>query len=272
MTRLAARFPGSRPNREETLYFQRVFGVGPKQIHHDFIVSHVLDLLRTHKDELLFAGGTALARTYLKSHRFSEDIDLWTNPAKPDLEVSELGTRIHETLMEGLPSRVGRPIVDVPLGKAHKDTTPSIYSFGPVSIRLQLLNSEHYPAWPVTEQEINLRYEGFPPLRLTTLTPEGFVCAKTLAWSDTTRNAPRDLYDLWALSQQGCINHEAARLYAKLGPSGKPPTRLTLPRSAPTVQEWHTALAHQCQLQVGPDEAWSTVISAWENAATTSSL
>ncbi len=56
---MAARFPAPRPTREETLYFQRVFGVGPNQILHDFIVSHVLDLLRMHKDELLFAGGTA---------------------------------------------------------------------------------------------------------------------------------------------------------------------------------------------------------------------
>jgi len=82
---MAARFPAPRPTREETLYFQRVFGVGPNQILHDFIVSHVLDLLRMHKDELLFAGGTALARTYLKSHRFSEDIDFMDKSGKARL-------------------------------------------------------------------------------------------------------------------------------------------------------------------------------------------
>ena len=56
---MAARFPAPRPTREETLYFQRVFGVGPNQILHDFIVSHVLDLLRMHKDCLLYTSDAA---------------------------------------------------------------------------------------------------------------------------------------------------------------------------------------------------------------------
>lgn len=65
---MAARFPAPRPTREETLYFQRVFCVGPNQILHDFIVSHVLDLLRTHKDELLFTGGTAAVEATRPKH------------------------------------------------------------------------------------------------------------------------------------------------------------------------------------------------------------
>lgn len=82
--------------------------------------------------------------------------------------------------------------------------TPSVYSFESISIRIQLLDSTRYPSWPMVEQEIDLRYQGFQPLRLTTLTSEGFVCAKTLAWTDGTRNAPRDFmtYGLWLSKMQ----------------------------------------------------------------------
>lgn len=62
-------------------------------------------------------------------------------------------------------------------------------------------------------------------------------------------------------------NSETARIYAKLEPSGKPPTRLTLPRKTPSIQEWEAALAHQCDLRIQPSEAWETVVGAWEKAS-----
>lgn len=260
---------GPYPDSAESWRFQELFSASPEQVHHDYIISHVLDLLREYKDKIIFAGGTALSRTYLPGHRLSEDIDLWTSPSLRERgSVRALGTQIHKTLTAGLPSRVGSPKWDIALGSANNSTVPSVYRLPTGSIRIQLLDSTRYPSWPTIEQEIDLRYCGFSTLQLVTLTPQSFVCAKTLAWVDSTRNAPRDLYDLWALAKNGYINQDSAALYAKCGPSGRPPSRLTLPHKAPTEQEWEVSLSHQCGLQTSANEAWKTVVDAWEKAAT----
>ncbi|MGI8878923.1 MAG: nucleotidyl transferase AbiEii/AbiGii toxin family protein [Jatrophihabitans sp.] len=52
------------------------FGVALEQVHRDHLISSILAALQAHADELIFFGGTALARTCLPSGRLSEDIDL----------------------------------------------------------------------------------------------------------------------------------------------------------------------------------------------------
>lgn len=83
---------------------------------------------------------------------------------------------------------------------------------------------------------------------------------------DQTRNAPRDLYDLWALAQAGWINADAAHLYKKLGPIGSYPTEAALPKRPPTQKDWEAALSHQCRIQVDADVAFSSEIQAWTAA------
>ena len=39
---------------------------------------------------------------------------------------------------------------------------------------------------------------------------DAFACAKTAAWCDASRQAPRDLYDLWALAGRGLITPATA--------------------------------------------------------------
>ncbi len=52
------------------------FGVSIAQVRRDHLSSLILAALGPHDDELLFFGGTALARTHLPHGRLSEDIDL----------------------------------------------------------------------------------------------------------------------------------------------------------------------------------------------------
>ena len=73
---------------------------------------------------------------------------------------------------------------------------------------------------------------------MTTLTATGFVRAKTLAWAEPTRNAPRDLYDPWALDQHGPINTDAAELFTKHGPTSGYPHHWLLPSKPPTEDTW----------------------------------
>jgi hypothetical protein len=53
------------------------FGVSEEQVRRDHAISHILAALsRSHREQLIFFGGTALSRTFLLDGRLSEDIDL----------------------------------------------------------------------------------------------------------------------------------------------------------------------------------------------------
>jgi len=53
------------------------FGVSDKQVRRDHVVSHLLALISGElADEIIFIGGTALARAHLPDGRLSEDLDL----------------------------------------------------------------------------------------------------------------------------------------------------------------------------------------------------
>ena len=62
--------------RDEATTVAQQFGVALEQVHRDHLISSILAALQAHAGEVIFFGGTALARTYLPAGRLSEDIDL----------------------------------------------------------------------------------------------------------------------------------------------------------------------------------------------------
>ena len=62
--------------RAEADIVAQLFGVALEQVHRDHLISSILAALQIHADDLIFFGGTAVARTYLPAGRLSEDIDL----------------------------------------------------------------------------------------------------------------------------------------------------------------------------------------------------
>ena len=65
------------PDLDEARAVSERFGVAIEQVRRDHLISHVLAAIsRYHRDEVLFFGGTALARTFLPDGRLSEDVDL----------------------------------------------------------------------------------------------------------------------------------------------------------------------------------------------------
>lgn len=238
------------------------FGVARAQIEHDFVISHVLAVLGGYADRFVFHGGTALSRTILDGLRLSEDIDLLS--VGPRAEVAAL---LDQAIRAGLQRGFGTVTATPWLAAARTDTTACVFRIGRVSVRIQLLDGRHYAAWPRRVSTVSQRYSGLPDVELTTYSPEGFAGAKTTAWCDTTRNAPRDLYDLWALAQAGYLTADAARVYRRYGPTGRLPRTGVFPTRPPGVGGWSDALGHQCIPRVGPNEAYETVVHAWETAS-----
>ncbi|MGY1709139.1 nucleotidyl transferase AbiEii/AbiGii toxin family protein [Geodermatophilus sp. SYSU D00758] len=107
------------------------------------------------------------------------------------------------------------------------------------------------------------RYSDAPAATLSTLTAAAFAAAKTVGWID--RHAERDLYDLWALSEHGYIDAEAADLLARLGPTGGQVAPWMFDR-APGEEAWQTALGHQGVVRVSAAEALAGVRGQWQAA------
>lgn len=240
---------------------QQHFGATLEQIRHDFVISHVLAALAPVSDRFIFYGGTALSRTFLRDLRLSEDIDLLSvGPRAPAARA------IDEAMRLGLERDFGKLTANQRLFEVHTDTTASHYQIGSVSVSIQLIDGQDYTPWPKQRSTVIQRYRGLADLQLNTFTAESFAAAKTTAWCDLTRNAPRDLYDLWAMAERGLITPAAAQVYKKFGPTNGFPRRWAFPSTPPSNADWFAALGHQCIPKVGPDEAYQSVIDAWDKA------
>lgn len=246
---------------DEVAQWASHFGVAEDQIRHDFVISHLLAAVAKCGDKVVFYGGTALSRTFLPDLRLSEDIDLLS--VGPRRSVAPL---LDEVIRSSLESGFGPVTADPWLAKVRRDTEACVFHIGEVDVKVQLIDGSDYTSWPTQSSVIDLRYHSMNDVTMTTLTAGGFVCAKTSAWSEPTRNAPRDLYDLWALAQRGYIDTDAARLFKQRGPTGAYPHRWLIPSKPPTEDSWQAALRHQCLPQVSAEDAFLAVVAAWREA------
>lgn len=130
-----------------------------------------------------------------------------------------------------------------------------------VRIRVQLISAEGY-LFPTELRRIDSRYDDVAETWFRTPTADGFVVSKMTAWAE--RAAPRDLYDLWGLSEQGRITKASLDLYCRIGPSGLPPD-LTMFDVVPDSAGWSASLGHQGRIQVGPEQAASAIRNRWED-------
>ena len=116
--------------------------------------------------------------------------------------LSAIAEKIERAVRRGLARSHGRPTWQ-PALTATTGSQPTVLTVPDgTSVQVQLLGGEGY-LWPTEVVEIEQRYSDAPPARLRVLTADAFAAAKLGAWID--RGAPRDLYDLWAMSERGLI-------------------------------------------------------------------
>ncbi len=235
------------------------FGVSAEQVERDHLISHVLAFLsREFDDRIHFIGGTALARTHLPDGRLSEDIDLIAVGSR-----KEVAGDLDAALPRAVARTHGRLSVE-PALSAIADTVPvQLRPSVGRPVRLQLLSARDRTIWPTERRDLVQRYTDAPGAELLVPTLPAFAASKTATWAD--RLAPRDLWDLWALSELGAIGADAGALYRQYGPTGKAPG-LYLFKHAPSDAQWHAQLAGQTRLSVSATEALTKVREAWRQA------
>lgn len=246
---------------DETFSIAEQFGVAAEQIERDHLISHLLAFLsNTFGDKIYFIGGTALARTHLSDGRLSEDIDLIAIGDR-----KSVAAELDAALPRSLARTHGRLILDPPLRSVPDTRSAIVRTSGGLTVRIQLLSSRDRIVWPTERRSLVQRYSDAPSAELLVPTLAAFAASKTATWVD--RRAPRDLWDLWALTQLGAINDDAARLYRRYGPTNKPPAPSDF-INPPTPADWHNQLAGQTRLTVSAQQALTVVHDAWARAVT----
>jgi predicted nucleotidyltransferase component of viral defense system len=232
------------------------FGVATEQVERDHLISYLLAFLSAQFGERIhFIGGTALARTYLPDGRLSEDIDLVAIDIRKAVAV-----QLDDALPRAIARTHGRLTVE-PLFSAVADTVPvTVTTVEGLAVKIQLLSSRDRIVWPAERHLLDQRYGDAPAAELIVPTLPAFAASKTATWAD--RRAPRDLWDLWALSEIGAIDETALKLFKKFGPTSRPPSA-HLFEHPPSDAAWRTQLAGQTRLTVTAAKALRTVRDAW---------
>lgn len=243
---------------DELVTVADMFGVAEDQVRRDHLISHVLAALPEIAPEILFVGGTALARTHLADPaaggRLSEDIDLWV----PERD------RVATTLDERLPRQLRREFPgtrwDPPLRSTKSAIEPGLLvTTSDLRVRVQLLDHEDWARWPSEAVRIETRYSDITSdVELKVPTLPAFAAMKTLAWAD--RHAARDLYDLACLAEVGALTQEAAELvHDATGASVQKYEFASLPAGF----EWQSQLAHQTRDLPTPERCLELVRDAY---------
>jgi predicted nucleotidyltransferase component of viral defense system len=243
-------------NADERAEVAQQFGVAPEQVERDHLISHLLAFLSQNLSERIhFIGGTALARTHLPEGRLSEDIDL--------IAIDDRKA-VAQDLDAGLPRALarthGRLTLEPSLSGVANTVAATLRSATGMVVRIQLLSARGRVLWPTERRALEQRYQDAPAAELIVPTLPAFAASKTATWAD--RRAPRDLWDLWALTRIGAVDAAALELYRRFGPTNQPPGHYLF-ETPPSDAEWQSQLAGQTRLTVNAADALGAVREAW---------
>lgn len=236
------------------------FGVARAQVRRDHLISHLLAAISDRlADEVIFFGGTALSRTFAPEGRLSEDIDLIACNGRSSAAEALETTLLRATRRE-FPGLRWEPALTSVRG-----ATPAVLVAPEgTTVRVQLLSSTGYAPWPTERRPLVQRYSDAEPAALSVPTAPAFAAWKTSAWAH--RATSRDLYDLWLLTRLGALTTDAAELFARFGPTNKPPSS-ALFTHAPDEQTWQRELAGQTHVEITANAALTYVRDTWLDAA-----
>lgn len=162
---------------------------------------------------LVFKGGTALKRCYFGDYRFSEDLDFTlAEPCELDTILSGLDAVYAEVQRaSGIVFRFARAD-----RKSHQNSHTLYLGYegplpaaAPKEVKVDITIREHLVR-PVEERPILRGYVEYADLPEEALVRvyalEEIVVEKLVALTDKARNEPRDLFDLWYLTNEGLVD------------------------------------------------------------------
>jgi len=158
------------------------------------------------KAVLAFKGGTALKRCYFPDYRFSEDLDFTLREPIPFEDLRARLERVYALVQDHSGILFAFERQD-PRAHVNSHTIYLRYT-GPLpgnnDVKVDITINELL-AFPLEERPILRGYEEFTDLpqgrSVFVYSLQEIAAEKTIALADPARNEPRDLYDLWHLTE-----------------------------------------------------------------------
>jgi predicted nucleotidyltransferase component of viral defense system len=191
-------------------------GIPVKAIEKDYVLSWILIGIAKSKlfDTVCFKGGTALKKFYFSDYRFSEDLDftLLKNISIENLE--KMLEEVYEHILE---------LVNIRLALKSKETHINSYTFyinfsGPLGadlargeIKIDFTIKEKLINQPIIKtllQEYDEYHDIPEDIKFRLYSLEEIFMEKILSILDPSRKEPRDIYDLWYLISNECLEFQ----------------------------------------------------------------
>lgn len=174
-------------------------------VEQDLVISRALICLYNNqkiRDSLVFRGGTALNKIYLKpAMRYSEDIDFVQRKKEP---IGETIDAIRIVLKDWLGE---------PKRKLTERSAKLIYTYQAVNglsakLKIEINTTEHFQVSPLQHIEFSMNTEWFRGTsEIVTYSLEELMATKLRALYQ--RRKGRDLFDVWFVMKQGLVNIES---------------------------------------------------------------
>lgn len=232
----------------------RGLGLQVAHVEKDYVLCHVLVSVAEGVPELIFRGGTALARIYWPDYRLSEDLDFISTQRVPELE-----TRLENAVVLaaegtglGLELRFGRP-----RGSWYRSTV----AWDAHELTIDI-NTDEVVALDASELPIHVPYSDLAEgARIGVLSLAEILGSKWFMLND--RKEPRDLFDLWAgLIKFGVTFDEVAKGHRAR--YGYKPSIGSLHEAKHLKQLWETRLGHQMADLPSFEEAYGDVAQCFK--------
>jgi uncharacterized protein len=226
-------------------------------IERDYCLAWLLNALAESdlRPVLVFKGGTALKRCYFADYRFSEDLDFTLREPLPFEDIHARLERVYAAVQDqsGIIFTFDRrdPRVRINTHTFYLRYAGPLPGYNDVKVDITI---DEVIAFPLEERPVLRGYPEFADLpqdrSILAHSLNEIAAEKTLALTDPARNEPRDLYDLWYLTEnrEVQLDHIVPAICQKLEFRKKPSDGLqpALARKEARLRAlWNTRLAYQ---------------------------
>jgi uncharacterized protein len=214
----------------------RRIGLDVSHVENDYVLCHLLVAISRSIPELVFRGGTALARIYWPDYRLSEDLD-FTSPGP----ITDLGPRLENAVEVARESTTLN--LKLTYGFPHDSWSRSTVQWADHELILDV-NMDENVAMGSSEEKADLPYRDLQQLEMMIPVfslPE-ILGNKWFMLNDRTE--PRDLFDVWT----GLVTFGVEFEVIESGHQaryGSAPNRGSLYNAERLEGLWETRLAHQ---------------------------
>ena len=248
--------------RSEITTISRKYNVPISTIERDYTQNWLLQFL----PEMAFKGGTCPRKVYFNEYRFSDDLDFTL------LEETDI-VNLEESILKTIQQAKVRSNIAF-MDEINSDEVPNGYTFdiyfritrvvgSPIKIKLDMTkNKNEHILDKIQQKVINHPYSDKVDAKVVTYSLDEIFAEKTRSLFERTR--PRDVYDVWYLSNHNKFN--TSFFYKKCEYKNlEPDIEELIKRRTKFENAWEASLKHQLPEIPSATDVFDEVIEFLKN-------